>query len=76
MHSPDDIHEVKRRHSLELLSQPGVWGVGVEKDDAGQYVLTVRLDTNDPEVRRRLPDRIDGYPVKLVQSGPFRKFRS
>ena len=74
--SDEDTREVKRRHSLDLRSRPGVCVVGVEGYNTGQFVLTVHLDTDDPEVRRRLPDHIDGYPVTLAQSEPFREFGS
>lgn len=73
MATEQEIREVKRRHSQRLLNQPGVSGVGIEKDDAGEYVLTVHLDTDDPEKRESLPDEIEGHRVKYIHSGPFRK---
>jgi hypothetical protein len=76
MRSEEEVRRIKRRHAPQLLSQPGVCGVGVEKDDRGEYVLVIHLDTNDPDARRRLPKQIEGYPVKFVQSGPFRKLSS
>jgi hypothetical protein len=66
--------EVKDRHSLELLSRPGISGVGVEQDDSGRYVLTIHLETDDPEVRGQLPAQIEGFPTRVVHSGPFHKF--
>ncbi len=74
MPSAEEVRELKRRHSARLLRQPGVCGVGVEKDDAGEYVLTIHLETDDPEVRKRLPSTLEGQPIKFVHSGPFRKF--
>jgi hypothetical protein len=74
MTSEEAIREVKRRHAPQLLSQPGVCGVGVEKDEKGEYVLTIHVDTDDPDIRSQLPGQLDGYPVRVVQSGPFRKF--
>jgi hypothetical protein len=69
----EEVGEVKRRHSPELLRQPGVCGVGVEKDEAGNYTIALHLESDDPNVRSRLPLQIEGYPVKFVLSGPFRK---
>ncbi len=74
MASEAEIHEVKRRHSAELLGLPGVCGVGVEKGKNGQYVIALHLETEDPEVEARLPKEIEGYPVETIHSGPFRKF--
>jgi len=68
-----EIREVKRRYAAHLLKQPGVSGVGVEKDAAGAYVLAIHLDSDDPEVRNSLPDEIEGHRIKYVYSGPFRK---
>ncbi|HEX9424417.1 MAG TPA: hypothetical protein VF899_14345 [Pyrinomonadaceae bacterium] len=48
-------------------------GVGIEKDDAGEYVLAVHLDSDTPEAGKELPAEIEGVPVKYVRSGPFRK---
>ena len=68
-----EIRELKRRHSARLLSQPGVSGVGIEKDETGDYVLAVHVDSDAPEVDKSLPDEIEGYRVKYIKSGPFRK---
>lgn len=68
-----EIRELKHRHSARLLSQPGVSGVGVEKNDEGGYVLAVHLNSDDPEALKLLPDEIEGYRVKYIKSGPFRK---
>ena len=76
MQSEQEARDIKRKHSAQLLGQPGVCGVGVERDDAGRYVITIHLKTNDPNVSGRLPTEIDGCPVKLVHSGPFHKLTS
>jgi hypothetical protein len=74
MATEKEIQELKRRHSLRLLNQPGVCGVGVEKDEAGGYVLAMHLDTDDPQILSQLPKEIEGHPIKFLRSGPFRKF--
>ncbi len=73
MITEQEARDVKRRHSSELMRQPGVCGVGVEKDETGNYVIAIHLDTDDPEVRARLPQQLEGYPLKFIRSGPFRK---
>ncbi|CAN5155708.1 MAG: hypothetical protein ACR2GW_14135 [Pyrinomonadaceae bacterium] len=73
MATEKEIREVKRRHSPQLLNRPGVCGVGVEKDKAGDYVLAVHLDTENEDALAALPEEIEGYPVKYIYSGPFRK---
>jgi hypothetical protein len=74
MKSEEEVRAIKRRHSARLLQEPGVSGVGVERDDkTGQYVLALHLDSDDPALRKRLPAEIEGCPVKFIHSGPFRK---
>ena len=73
MTAEEQIRAVKRRHSARLLGEPGVCGVGVEKDDKGNYVLAIHVDKDDADVRNRLPEEIEGYRVRVVGSGPFGK---
>jgi len=68
-----EIRDLKHRHAPDLLARPGVNGVGVERDDAGEYVLAVHLDTDDPETLKQLPEEIEGHAVKYIGGGPFRK---
>jgi hypothetical protein len=74
MPSEEEARLVKQRYSSKHLGRDGICGVGVEKDEAGNYVISIHLDTDDPAVRARLPGQIEGYPVKPIFSGPFRKF--
>lgn len=73
MSSEDEIREVKRRHSAELLRMPGVCGVGVAKGKDGGLVIALHLDTDDPQIAAQLPKELEGHPVEIVQSGPFKK---
>ena len=67
-----EIRELKRRHSARLLSQPGVCGIGIEKDENGGYALAVHLDSDGADALG-LPAEIEGHSVKYVRSGPFHK---
>lgn len=74
MKSEQEVRQIKQRHSARLLALPGVCGVGVEKDEAGQFVLALHLESDDPTVTAQLPTQIEDCPVKWDASGPFRKF--
>jgi hypothetical protein len=74
MATEDKVREIKSRHSAELLSLPGVSGVGVAKGKSGDLVIALHLDNEDPEREALLPREIEGVPVEIVHSGPFRKF--
>jgi hypothetical protein len=69
-----EAHDIKRRHSVELMRHPGVCGVGVEKDQRGNFVLNLTVTSDSPDVETGLPKEIDGLPVSITRSGPFRPF--
>jgi hypothetical protein len=73
MNSENEIYEVKNRHSEKLRSLLGVSGVGVAKGKNGSLVIAIHVDRDDPKVTENLPKEIEGYPVEVVQSGPFSK---
>lgn len=59
---------VQNRHSRELLQRPGVVGTATTLSDDGEPVIAIF--TESPEVRG-LPERLEGYRVRVVVSGPF-----
>lgn len=73
MKSEEEVRQIKRRNSLKLLALPGVCGVGVEKDDTGEFVIALHLESDAPSITANLPTRIEDCPVKWVHSGPFHK---
>jgi hypothetical protein len=73
MNSANEIYQVKNRHSDRLRSLPGVSGVGVAKGKDGGLVIAIHVNRDDPNVTENLPKEIEGYPVEVVQSGPFSK---
>jgi len=56
-----------------LLRLPGVCGVGVAKGKDGRLVIALHLNTDDAEIISRLPKEVEGHPVEMVHSGPFKK---
>ena len=73
MATEEQAREIKSRHSARLLQQPGVSGVGVERDAQGSYCIAIHLDSDDPAVQAGLPRELEGCPVQFIHSGPFRK---
>lgn len=57
------IAEVKARNEARLMEFPGVVSVGIGRDEAGEEVIIVGLDRDQPELRERLPRRLEGYEV-------------
>ncbi len=73
MATHDRIRAIKNKYGQQLLAKRGVCGVGIEKNDAGDYVLVVHLE--DPSAQKELPAQLDGEDVRYVVSGPFFKRR-
>jgi hypothetical protein len=59
------------RHSAELLEIPGVVGVAEGVAD-GRPVVQILVARRTPELASRLPQRLDGHPVVIIESGEIR----
>lgn len=73
--SPEDSRSafLVRSHGRKLLSRPGVAGVGAGKDARGEECLVVLLAQEElPRGGRRLPRRIKGLPVTVLETGVLR----
>ncbi|HEU4830252.1 MAG TPA: hypothetical protein VFT04_13745 [Gemmatimonadales bacterium] len=62
------ISDVLAAHTDSLMRIPGVTGVGEGRMAGGPsvHVLVTRIT---PELRRRLPTTLGGYPVNVVETG-------
>ena len=65
------IEEVLARHTDSLMMIPGVVGVGQGEVDGNPSVQVFVVEAS-AELRRRLPSRLEGYPVQVVESGVIR----
>ena len=61
-----------RSQEVQLMSQPGIIGIGVGAEDAvaGDAAIVVYIDANSP-LTAKVPRRINGVRVKKVYSEPF-----
>lgn len=64
--------EAISKHAPELMAMPGVVGVAETADERGRPVLVIMLRERSPQLERRLPKRLEGYPVKLEVTGAIR----
>jgi hypothetical protein len=68
-----DINEVLRAHDQALLAIPGVVGVYVGVlDDEKTPCLKVMVVKKTPELEKRIPKSIEGYPVVIEETGVIR----
>ena len=66
----EQARAIKERHSPALLKMRGVYGVGLQLDEAGNQKLVVMADATVE--RAKLPTEIEGLPVSLEQTGAFK----
>ena len=74
MATEQEILSVKKLLSRQLLGEPGVSGVGVEGDNAGNFFLTVYVDDMKRPIVQFPPVELQTHPFKFVESGPFVKY--
>ena len=65
------INEVLAAHSDSLMALPGVVGTAVGLCD-GQRCIQVLLADSNPDLQRRIPKRLEGYPVVVRVTGTIR----
>ena len=71
-----DINAVLAAHDRELLALPGVVGVYVGLlDDEKTPCLKVMLARDEPAVRQRIPQQLEGYPVVQEVTGKIRPLK-
>lgn len=74
MATKDEVERLKRLHGRSLMRMPGVNGVGIERDDGEDaYTLVVHLADDDEDTRAAVEKAVAGKPVRIVNSGKFRK---
>jgi hypothetical protein len=66
------IDEVIKTYSDSLMAIPGVVGLYHGQDDSGRTCLKVMVRQRTPEVERRIPERIEGYPVIIDETGEIK----
>lgn len=64
--SPAD--EVMQRHEAELMSIPGIVGVGLGQCD-DQSCIKVLVERETPELARAVPTDLEGVPVVVEEIG-------
>lgn len=58
------VLEIKKKHEDELLRIEGVVGVGADESSIRVYVEGLTED-----LRKRIPEVIEGIPVKVISVG-------
>ena len=69
--SSRSIEEVLATHTDSLMSLPGVVGTAIALCD-GVPCIRVLVSDSSAASRRKIPNRLDGYLVRVDVSGPLR----
>jgi hypothetical protein len=65
------IEEVLKKHTGELMSVPGVVGTAQGICD-NKPCIKVYVVKKTPELNKKIPDIIEGYPVVIEETGKIR----
>jgi len=64
------VKAAKARHEWALFARhPAVCGVGVGRGALGGVVIQVYAERDRLDVRRAIPDMLDGVPVEVIETG-------
>lgn len=66
------IQEAKARHVEALMATPGVVSVGIGLDEQGTEIIIVGIAREDAKLRQQVPDKLDGYEVRVQVVGTIR----
>jgi hypothetical protein len=67
-----DINAVMQAHTAEILAIPGVTGLAISELEDKTPCIWVLVVEESEELARKIPDSLEGHPVKIVVSGEIR----
>lgn len=68
------LAEVLAAHTPELMAIPGVVGTAESVTKDGRPCILVLLAKSTPELRAKLPRRLEGWPVRVEVTGELHAF--
>lgn len=66
----EEIRQVLGEYTPDWLQIPGVQGTIIGSHE-GRPCINVLVEARTRELERHIPDRIEGYPVKIIETGPI-----
>jgi hypothetical protein len=67
----ETIKEVLKMHTGDLMALPGVVGTGQGLCE-GKPCIKVFVTEKTPDLERKIPKTLDGYPVAIEETGPIK----
>jgi hypothetical protein len=66
------LSEALAAHTPELMGLPGVVGTAESRLPDGRPCILVMVARLTPELKRRIPKTIEGWPVRFEETGEIR----
>ena len=66
------LREVLAAHTPDLMKVPGVVGTAESLLDDGRPCILVMVARLTPELKKRIPAEIEGWPVRVQETGEIR----
>ena len=70
-----DINEVIKVYADSLMATPGVVGLYHGLDEEGRSCLKVMVKEKTPEITKRIPEQIEGFPVVIEETGEIKPMK-
>jgi hypothetical protein len=68
------IERLLATHTLRLMAIPGVVGIA-QGEVNGEPCVVVYVKKNDAAIQRSIPAQLEGYPVRIEESGDIGPLR-
>jgi hypothetical protein len=68
---PQKIIEVQKKHQKQIMSLPGVVGIGIGAED-GNPVIKVLVKQKTPELQKKIPTELEGFRVMIEEVGEIK----
>jgi len=65
------IEQAQAEHTERWMAIPGVVGTGIG-ECSGELCIVVYVSEESAEIRDAIPAKVEGYPVRIEVTGPFR----
>ena len=70
-----DITIVQEAYTKELMAIKGVVGVYIGALNDGTPCIAIMVDTMTPELAKKLPNTLEGHPVRVEETGKIQPLR-
>lgn len=70
------VEIIFEEHQDEWLAIPGVQGFYQGEAENGDEIIVIMVDKNTEEIRKALPDSVEGYPVIIEETGVIKPLDS